>query len=238
MSENQKEGQSDHWSGKLLKVIPNAFYLMIAVWVLLGVVPFVLAKFSLPSAGQIGDTFGMANSFFSGLGFAIAGAALLIQILQSKESADQRAEDVKLANENIRLQLEIREDEKRKGILECLQKVNRDIVSMQGACDPADLFGGFSHMELSEPERAEKARQQAERIERFRSCKLEITADALAVRLVLGDTGNMLAEWIDEFYEIAISDYADEEFELGLLSDKSEEIREEIERVWKVANGE
>jgi hypothetical protein len=97
--------------------------------------PYLFSGRSVASAGQIGDMFGMANSLFSGFAFTVAIMAFVLQIKQMRvagehhlEESKLKAEEMRLANENVRLQKEMRDDEKRKIQLDVLMHLKRDLL--------------------------------------------------------------------------------------------------------------
>lgn len=57
----------------------------VAIWGIFGLTPILMYHQNSEHIGQIGDSFGIVNSFFSSLGFSIATVALLLQITESHE---------------------------------------------------------------------------------------------------------------------------------------------------------
>ncbi len=90
------------------------FLLAFAAWLTVGAAPLILSAFpnvfpgdswigrhylAIPveKTGQVGDTFGLANSLFSALGVAGVAYALILQVDERKQAAKSEKESAKLA---------------------------------------------------------------------------------------------------------------------------------------------
>lgn len=105
MTDNKADKKLNEWTDYFIDGIPWFFGMMFIIWLIAGILPFVVSRYSVETSGQIGDMFGMANSLFSGFAFAVAMLALVMQIRETREAGERHAEESRLANENIQRQL-------------------------------------------------------------------------------------------------------------------------------------
>lgn len=72
MSDKKTDETLNHWTDYFIDGIPWLFTVIGIIWLLIGVAPFFLSGMNIAASGQLGDSFGMANSLFSGFAFTVA----------------------------------------------------------------------------------------------------------------------------------------------------------------------
>ena len=74
------------------------------LWLVIGFLPLALNSWNTQTAGQTADSFGIATSLFTGVGFIFALVALMMQIKESHESGQRQYQQDALQAEQVRLQ--------------------------------------------------------------------------------------------------------------------------------------
>jgi hypothetical protein len=196
------------WAEFLASRISGFFVGIVLAWILLGfVAPLWITDKDMPSAGQLGDMFGMVNSLFSGLAFLAAITAVLLQTVELEESRKQETEQGELQKHQlqigvttVRIQAQMQEAELTRGIVSCLCKTNRDVTSYLIA-HTQDAYAGLIDIGLDSGSRQSTSNGKQQFEHRRFLAMIDLQDDHLAVQLCLGKDAEELKAAIDELLE-------------------------------------
>lgn len=183
-------------------------------------IPICLAQFipasSVQIYGQVGDTFGLVNSLFSGFAFFVAIWTVRLQIIEHGQSSKRyveqerlQLEQLQIGQQTVKQQAEMREREDRLLIQNCLLELNGDVsrimelswvfgvrpkiyMGMGSGGVPKKKFGYGT----GNPETGEHVRQ-------LDQARAALNDDILAVKLRLGKAGQPLVEFTGKLLELS-----------------------------------
>ncbi|MES2793735.1 MAG: hypothetical protein V4719_29240 [Planctomycetota bacterium] len=131
-------------------------FVTVSFWVAFGIVMPVLLSTLLPETrialyGQVGDMFGSVNSFFSGLAMLAALYTVRLQVVERSEASERQmeqdkiqAEEMRLANENVLLQKQMRDEVELSKLRDALLKVYSDALMLEN--DTYALLSARRHL--------------------------------------------------------------------------------------------
>ncbi|MBI1903912.1 MAG: hypothetical protein HYS13_22655 [Planctomycetia bacterium] len=172
------------------------------LWYLLGSVPRWCFPSKIDQAAAFADSFGLADSFLSGVGFALVAIALLLQFKEIHETTAAQAEQAKvqlrqmeLSERTAQLQQDMFNEGKRRLAMEAFVKINRDTMRYRHALLALHPTNNRpTHSQIRDEETNRRLKRD------YFEAWTELRSNCLSVGLIFGHAGDGLGKAIQDFY--------------------------------------
>lgn len=204
-----KETKAPEWADFFVNRVVWGLIVMVILWISITYygpswMLSRLNKDNMAAYGQVGDMFGMVNSLFSGLAFLAAIYAVILQTVEMREAGERRLEEenqqteqMKIARESLGVQLKMREDDRRKQIIDCFRKTHRDALELLAVCDR------IANKKIYIGRDQRPTVSGVDETATLHMAKMDLLEDTLSLTLLLGDPGEAIAGTIHRLLKVA-----------------------------------